>query len=159
MLGYPRYYIEWHTTAAPQAGMNQLLSIICNGVLDQLPELKVVILETGVAWLPWFMWRLDQQYRECRLEVPWVKRLPSEHMRDSVRLSTQPMGDVKPAHLQQLIEMTDSDRMYMFATDYPHYDADSVDQVLPGALPEALRQRIRYQNALETYPRLKDLAA
>lgn len=157
VLGYPRYYIEWHTTAAPQAASNQLLSLICNGVFDQYPELKVVLLETGVAWVPWFMWRLDQQYRELRVEVPWVKRLPSEHMRDSVRISTQPMGDVKPKHFEQLVEMTDSDRMFMFSTDYPHYDADSVDRVLPGVLPEGLRQRIRYQNALETYPRFKNL--
>ena len=43
----------------------------------------------------------------------------------------------------------------MFATDYPHFDADSAD-VLAG-LPEALRNRIRYQNALDTYPRLRGI--
>lgn len=40
----------------------------------------------------------------------------------------------------------------MFATDYPQYDADSAT-VLDG-LPEALRSRIRCENALETFPRL-----
>jgi predicted TIM-barrel fold metal-dependent hydrolase len=153
VLGYPRYFIQWHTTAAPQAGMNQLLSLICNGVFDELPELKAVFLETGVGWVPWFMWRLDQQYRELRLEVPWVKRLPSEHMRDSVRVSTQPASDVKPADFARLVEMTDSDRIFVFSSDYPHYDADGTDRWLPG-LPEALRERLRYRNALETYARL-----
>jgi predicted TIM-barrel fold metal-dependent hydrolase len=153
-LGFPRYFIEWHAMAAPQAAMNQLVSLICNGVFDKYPQLKVAFLETGVAWVPWFMWRVDQQYRELRIQVPWVKRLPSDYLRDNVRLSTQPMGDMRTADFVKLVEMTESDRMYMFSTDYPHYDADTAAQVLPGSLPEALRLRIRYKNALETYPRL-----
>jgi uncharacterized protein len=159
VLGYPRYYIEWKTTAPPQAAQNQILSLIANGTFDKYPELKVVFLETGVAWVPWFMWRLDQQYRECRVEVPWIKRLPSDHMRDNVRLSTQPLADITPRQFQQLIEMVESERMFLFSTDYPHYDADDPDKALPSTLPEDLRNRVRYQNALETYPKLAGLGS
>jgi predicted TIM-barrel fold metal-dependent hydrolase len=154
VLGQPRYFIEWHTVAAPQANMNQLLSLICNGAFDRYPELKVVILETGVAWVPWFMWRLDENYRELKANVPWLKRLPSEHMRDSVRVSTQPMSEVTPEIFLRLVEMADTDRMYVFSSDYPHWDADSITPLLPPSLPQELRDRIRYRNALETYPRL-----
>ena len=28
LLGWPRYYIEWHTMAAPQAAQNQVMSLI-----------------------------------------------------------------------------------------------------------------------------------
>jgi predicted TIM-barrel fold metal-dependent hydrolase len=156
ILGFPRYYIEWHTLASPQVGMGQLVSLICNGVFDQFPDLKVAFLETSIGWVPWLMWRLDQQYREVRHEIPWVKRLPSEHMRDSVRFSTQPASDIKPQHLVKLIEMAGTERMFMFSTDYPHYDADSLDNVLTKAIPEALRNRIRYENAMETYPRIAE---
>jgi predicted TIM-barrel fold metal-dependent hydrolase len=134
-----------------------LLSLIANGLFDRLEGLKVALLETGVAWVPWFMWRLDQQYRELRLDTPWIKRLPSEHMRDSVRISTQPLGDIKASHFKQLIEMSDAESMYVFSTDYPHYDADSADAVLPRSLGEDLVDRIRFKNALETYPRLPAL--
>jgi predicted TIM-barrel fold metal-dependent hydrolase len=103
------------------------------------------------------MWRADAQYREGRLEVPWVKRLPSEHLRDNIRISTQPIGDVKARDFAKIVEMADLERVFVFSTDYPHYDADSVDVFK--ALPEELRRRIRYQNALETYPRLAHLAA
>lgn len=154
LLGFPRYYIEWHTVVAPHAGQNQLLSIIVNGTFEKLPELKVVLLETGVTWLPWFIWRLDQQYRELRSEVPWVKRLPSEWIRDNVRLSTQPLNDVSPKQFKQLVELVDTERVFMFSTDYPHYDADSVDRTVPGSLGD-LSARVRWRNALETYPRLK----
>jgi predicted TIM-barrel fold metal-dependent hydrolase len=159
VLGYPRYFIEWHTTAAPLAGVNQLVSLIFNGVFDKYPDLHLVLLETGVAWVPWLMWRLDEQYRELRKEVPWVKRLPSAVMRDNVRVATQPMGDVKPDLFARLVEMSESERMFVFATDYPHYDADSADQTLPRSLPAELQERIRWRNAVESYPRLEKLSA
>ena len=53
--------------------------------------------------------------------------------------------------------MSDSERIFTFASDYPHYDADSVDVVLGRAVPEELRERVRWRNALETYPRLPGL--
>jgi predicted TIM-barrel fold metal-dependent hydrolase len=158
VLGYPRYHFEWHCLAAPQACTNQLLSFIANGTFEALPELRIVFLETGVAWLPWFMWRADQQYKELRHEIPWVKRLPSEHIRDNVRVSTQPMSDISPQQFLKLVEMADSDRVHLFATDYPHYDADSPSIALPGVLPADLRDRLRFKNALETFPRLAGLA-
>jgi predicted TIM-barrel fold metal-dependent hydrolase len=157
VLGWPRYYIEWHTLAAPQAAQNQLVSLICQGTFDRNPDLKVIMLEAGVSWVQWLIWRLDQQYRELRSNVPWVKRLPSEHIRDNVRAATQPMTEVTTEQFRMLVEMTDTERVYVFATDYPHYDADSASAVLPGTLPEELRQRVRYRNAIETYPRLRGL--
>ena len=45
LLGWPRYYIEWHTMAAPQAAQNQLISLICQRTSSTaIPELKVAIL-------------------------------------------------------------------------------------------------------------------
>jgi predicted TIM-barrel fold metal-dependent hydrolase len=157
VLGFPRYFIEWHTLAPPQCNQAQVVSFICNGTFDKYPDLKLVVLETGVAWLPWLMWRLDQQYRELRANVPWVKRLPSEHIRDNVRFTTQPATDVPTEDFVKLVEMVDSEDVWIFATDYPHYDADEVDMVLSGGLPAGLRDKIRYQNALATYPRLRGL--
>jgi predicted TIM-barrel fold metal-dependent hydrolase len=75
-------------------------------------------------------------------------------MRDSVRISTQPLGEIKTKEIVQLVEATGGERMFMFSSDYPHYDADTGPNVLSSALPEDLRRRIRHGNALETYPRL-----
>jgi predicted TIM-barrel fold metal-dependent hydrolase len=157
LLGFPRYFIEWHTLAAPGCAQNQIVSLMFNGVFDEFPELKVVMLEGGVSWVPWLIWRMDQQYRELRANVPWVKRLPSEHIRDSVRISTQPMTEVTAKEFEQLVEMSGTERVFVFATDFPHYDADSPQAVLSG-LSDELQQRIRYRNAIETYPRLSGLA-
>ena len=158
-LGYPRHVIQLATVGFPMATANQLVSLICNGVFDKYPQLRTVFLEAGVAWLPWLMWRLDHKYRELRVNVPWVKRLPSEHIRDNVRIATQPLGDLTADQFLTVIEMTETDRVFVFATDYPHYDSDTADAVLPGRLPNNIRQRIRHQNAIETYPRMANLNA
>lgn len=156
VLGFPRYFIEWHTLAAPGCAQNQIVSLVFNGVFDQLPELKVVMLESGISWVPWLVRRMDQQYRELRANAPWVKRLPSEHIRDSVRIATQPMTEVTAKEFDQLVEMSDLSRVYVFATDFPHYDADS--QGVLSAVSDELQQRVRWQNAVETYPKLAGLA-
>jgi len=69
------------------------------------------------------------------------------------------MSDVDPGHFVRLVEMTDTDRVFMFSSDYPHYDADSASRVLSKAIPQELRERIRFRNAVETYPRLQGLIA
>jgi uncharacterized protein len=151
-IGHPRYFIEWHTLAPPQASMCQLTSILFNGLFDKYEGLKIVLLEAGVSWLPWYMRRADQQYRELRANTPWVKRLPSEHIRDHVRMSTQPMTEVNAQQFTRMVAETGTEHVYMFATDYPHYDADSAS-ILAG-LGDELRERIFFRNAVETFPRL-----
>ncbi len=155
VLGWPRYYIGWHSMAAPQAAMNQTMSLIVNGTFDRYPELRVSMLEAGVTWLPWLMWRLDAQFKELRSGTPWVKRLPSEHIRSNVRAATQPITEVTPGQFEKLIDLTQTQDVYVFSTDYPHFDADSGD-VLAG-LGDELQAKIRYQNALDSYPRLRRL--
>jgi predicted TIM-barrel fold metal-dependent hydrolase len=150
LFNYPNYFIEWHSSV-PHAGMAHIMSLIFGGVLEQFPDLKVAVLETGYTWLPHLMWRLDQQYRGLRIEVPWLKKLPSQYIREQVKLSTQPAEEVDTSHFLQLIDMMGSDRILMFSTDYPHFDFDSPLRALPPRLPEELRNRIVRQNAIDFY--------
>ncbi|WCB93352.1 hypothetical protein DSM104299_02065 [Baekduia alba] len=146
-IGYPRYFMEWHVAAIPQTMMCQMASLICNGVFDALPTLKVVMLETGITWIPHFMWRMDLHYRELRSEIPWVKRLPSEILRESLAVGTQPIEDLTKAEFMQLLDQMGTDRMLMFATDYPHWDADSPTRGLPPGVPDEIRHNILSGNA------------
>jgi len=155
ILGYPRYFIEWHTLASPQAHMGQLTSLLFNGTFDAFPDLKLVILESDVGWLPWLTKRMDQHYRELRSNVPWLKHKPSHYVRNNVRFSTQPLNDITAAEFAEMIEKHGLEDVYMFSTDYPHWDSEGPEVIQ--ALPEALRNRVRYQNALATFPRLADL--
>src|SRR6266852_5256415 len=156
--GWPSYYIEDHT-AMSQAFQAQVVSLVCEGVFEEFPELKVVLLEGGFGWLPGLMWRLNKNWKGLRREVPWVKRLPSETIRAQIRLSTQPMEEPEnPRHFEMLLEMIGSDEMLMFATDYPHWDFDAPDQAFPIRLPAALEGKIFSENARAVY-RLPQVAS
>jgi uncharacterized protein len=146
----PRYFIEWHT-CYPQAFMSQATSVICNGIFDKWPELKLVLLECSFTWVPHLMWRMDTNYRSLRMEVPWMKRMPSEYFHENVRCATQPMEEPDPKHLLQCVEMIGNDEFLLFATDYPHWDFDSPHRAFPHTFSKELKQKILYGNAKKLY--------
>lgn len=150
-VGLPPYYIEWHTSIC-QAWQSQLVGLVCHGVFDKFPELRVAMIESSWTWVPSTMWRLDHNYRSLRREVPWVKRMPSEYIREQVRFTTQPMEYPEdPKHLYQMFEMIGSDDFLIFSTDYPHWDFDDPRHVFPSTFPKDLRKRILADNARNFY--------
>ena len=129
-----------------------LNSLISEGVFVEFPRLKVVLMESGVTWLPGWMWRANKTWRGVRAEVPWLEKSPSEIVREHVRLTVQPF-DAPPRadQLQRIIEEIGSDEMLLFSTDYPHWHFDGND-ALPDGLPESLMRKILVDNPLKTYP-------
>lgn len=149
--GWPSYYIEDHT-AMSQAFETQLVSLVCEGVFSEWPELRVVLIEGGFAWLPALLWRLDKNWRGLRDEVPWLTERPGDIVRRQVRATTQPMEEPDDVeHLTQILDMIGVDEFLLFSTDYPHWDFDAPDRALPSKLPAALRQRILVDNAVQLY--------
>ncbi len=155
-IGFPRNWIEWHTNF-PQAMISQLTSLLFNGTFDAYPDLKIVCLEAGFTWLPYWMARMDRQYMEFRHTVPWVKRKPSTYIAKHIRLATQPMEELSKQQFMTILDLVGSDEVLVFSTDYPHSDADQVASVLPAGVPDALRTKVLRGNALGTYPRLSGL--
>jgi predicted TIM-barrel fold metal-dependent hydrolase len=147
---YLRYYVAWRS-AHPQAYMNQVISLITNGVFDKFPDLKVAMIEGGFEWVPFMMNRMDAAYKGLRQETPWVKRMPSDYFRDNMRFSTQPWHDISAKHLLSIIDMMGSEDMLMFSTDYPHWDFDAPKRTLPPKISKELQNKILYENARELY--------
>ncbi len=149
--GRPSYYIEDHAGMS-QAFHAQVISLVCEGVFEQFPDLKIVLIEGGFAWLPPLIWRLDAAYRRLRAETPHLKRPPSDYIRKHFWITTQPMEEpTKPAQFHQLLEQLDMSDRLIFATDYPHWDFDAPDQAFPVRLDPALEQRIMTENAKALY--------
>ena len=148
--GTPTYYVEWHTGLS-QVFQANVISLVCHGVFERFPRLKVVLTEGGLGWIPDVLWRLDKNVKGLRDEVPWVKRLPSEYVADHVRFTTQPLPEPKRRHhLHVLCEIAQAERTLMFSSDYPHWDFDDPRHALT-ALPAEIRQRVMVDNAVETY--------
>lgn len=152
--GYHSYYIEWHTLV-PQAFMSQLVSLVCNGVLDRYPTLKVVMVEGGFSYIPHLLWRLDQQYRQLRVEVPWVLRRPSESIREQVFFATQPIEEVGAAEVERIVEQIGTEDRLCFSSDYPHWDFDSPQEAIPAGVSENLKRKILHDNAVSLYSKIK----
>jgi predicted TIM-barrel fold metal-dependent hydrolase len=148
--GFPTHYIEWHTCLS-LGFQAHLVSFLTEGVFERFPEFKIVLVEGGVSWLAPLMWRLDAEYKALRYEVPWLKRKPSEYLRDHVRITSQPLERPdNDTYLLQIFEMMDAEHIVMFSSDYPHWDFDSPTRAFP-KLPESLRRRIFFENAHELY--------
>lgn len=148
--GYMRYFIEWHTGIC-QAWMTQLISLIGSGVFSRFKDLRVAMIEGGFTWVPHLMSRFDQQYRQLRVEVPWVEKFPSQYIRDHVRFSTQPMEQMTAKQFLDVIDWMGSDELLMFSSDYPHWDFDSPEECFPSGIPETLRRKILFENAAAFY--------
>jgi uncharacterized protein len=157
-LGWPSWYVEDYCANA-QGFQAQVASLVCEGVFAKYPKLKVVLLESGVTWLPAFLWRLTKFWRGVRAEVPWVDRPPWEIVRDQLRLTIAPFdGPAEPDAVARLIDQLQSDDMLLFASDFPHWQFDG-DDIMPAGIPQKLHGKIKRDNALATYPRLTAAAA
>jgi predicted TIM-barrel fold metal-dependent hydrolase len=154
-LGWPTWYIEDYASQS-QGFQSQVASLICEGVFAKHPGLKVVLIESGVTWLPGFLWRFGKFWRGLRTEVPWVDRAPWQIVRDHFRLTIQPFDAPDlPETVQRAVEHLRSDDILLYASDYPHWEFDG-DAVMPDGISPALRRKFAVDNPLATYARLKE---
>jgi uncharacterized protein len=153
-LGWPSYYLEDYVSQA-QGFAAALNSLVTEGVFNKFPALKVVLIESGITWLPASLWRLDKTWRGVRAETPWLETVPTEIVRQHVRLTLQPF-DAPPTEQQvtAILEQLGSDKMLLFSSDYPHWHFDG-DDAMPGGVPADLLRKICVENPLDTYPRLR----
>lgn len=148
--GFPTRYIEWHTGLI-QGFQAHLTSMVCEGVFQKFPKLKVVLVEGGISWIVPLMWRLDKNWKALRSTVPWLDRKPSEVIRDHVFLTTQPIEEPdNHEHLVQLFNMFDAKKMLLFASDFPHWDGDTPQFALRG-FDADFKHHVMAQNAIDLF--------
>lgn len=148
--GYPGTYFGRHVLNAASF-QGQVVSMVLEGVFAKFPELKLVLVEGGFSWMPYIRWRLDKNWKALQEQVPWLERPPSEYITEHIRLTTQPIpepGD--PGQLLDLFDMIDADETMMFASDYPHWDADDPLYAFPN-MSDSLSRAIFAENARKLY--------
>ena len=147
-VGSPETYFEEYT-ATPQLFAAHVMSLIVEGVFDRWPDLRVSLVESGVSWLPTWMWKLDTDWRSSRREIPWVRESPSHYVRRHFRLTTQPF-DGPASTIPDILEQLGSDDVLMYSSDYPHRHGSSSDALLP-LLSPAQRAKVLFGNAWDFY--------
>jgi predicted TIM-barrel fold metal-dependent hydrolase len=128
-----------------------LTNMVVNGIPERFPRLKLIWMESGIAWVPFVMQRLDNEYMMRSSEAPLLKRKPSEYMREFY-YTQQPLERSDLGMLQAAFEMIRAETQLLYASDYPHWDFDLPSSIydLP-FLSEAAKRRILGGNAIELF--------
>lgn len=149
-VGAVSYNHEFRVSISLRA-VNQITSLIYEGVFDRFPTLKFVFVEFASNWVLPLLWRMDKYWEARRADIPWVKRKPSEYVYDHIRFSTQPLDYPEDtSELSKLLTWMDAGRILLFSTDYPHWTFDDPKFVMKH-LPKDQRARIMYENSVELY--------
>lgn len=148
---HPNFRTLNHSAAFPMELMQAMGALIVGGVLERFPGLRVGFLEGNCGWLPWWLDRLDDQWKkygggeEIRLSAK-----PSEYFRRQCFIGT----DVDEELLAVTIDKVGDDNIVM-SVDYPHADGPFPNGIkefleLPGVGRDSKR-KIMWQNCLRLY--------
>jgi uncharacterized protein len=117
-------FIAVHALGFAWFNILHMTNWLVNGLPERFPKLKVCWVESGLAWVPFLMQRLDNEWMMRSSEVPLLKRKPSDYMRE-MYYSTQPMEMVNNREALELtFKMIHAETQLMYSSDYPHWDMD-----------------------------------
>jgi len=145
--GLPSTFAEYKALGG-QAMMTHAVSLITEGVFDRHPGLRVLLLGSGAAWLPGYLWRMDYWWKTNKLEAPWMTMPASEYFLRHMRITTY--GLEWPREPERLIRALSTvpgiDDILIYASGYPNADFEDPDGIA-AKLPEAWREKVMHQNA------------
>jgi uncharacterized protein len=144
-------FISVHAIGFVFYNMVHLTNWIMNGLPERFPKLKVLWIESGLAWLPFMMQRLDNEYMMRTSEAPALKRRPSDYMRDMF-CASQPMEMTDMAAIELTFRMIKAETQLLYSSDYPHWDFDLPSTIydLP-FLSEQAKRNILDGNAIRVF--------
>lgn len=161
---HPQTFVGWvDTTFESYANLSnafqaQIVSLVFSGIFERCPDLRFAITESGWTWLPAVMWKMDQEWKAFRREVPWISEPPSAYVRRHFRFVTAP-ADLPPtdAELADVVRQLGSDELLMYGSDFPHVHEAGAAERLLGVLDAEQARRMLWSNARECYTRLDAL--
>jgi len=93
-----------------------VVNVICSGMLERFPELKIVSVESGAGWIPFILEALDYEMSEnAPNDRAALSLLPSEYFKRQIYATTW----FERTNLAQLVAAVGEDNI-MFETDFPH---------------------------------------
>ncbi|MFI9402969.1 amidohydrolase family protein [Nocardia sp. NPDC052316] len=140
-----------HAMSFVTCNMTHLSNWLFNGLPERFPKLKVIWIESGLAWIPFMMQRLDHEFLLRSSDAPLLTKFPSEYMREMFYTS-QPLEVLHPKALAQTLEMMDAEHTLLYSSDWPHWDFDPPARIMTiEGLSETARNNILGRNAQRLY--------
>ena len=116
-------FIGMHALAFVLCNLVHMTNWVLNGLPERFPKLKTIWIESGLAWIPFLMQRLDHEYLMRTSEAPLLRKVPSEYMRE-MYYTSQPMETDHPKALELTFEMIHAETQLLYSSDWPHWDFD-----------------------------------
>ena len=112
-------------------------ALVCDGLFDRFPRLKVAIVESGAGYVRYLMDRMDEKYARFANLNP-LRRRPSEYVRDNFWFVMDPSEGSIDAQCDLVGE-----GQFLWGSDYPHIDshANAVAEVHAALAPMSERRR------------------
>lgn len=123
---YGRFVDSYATLHALEFAFDVMFAaatIVCGGVLERFPRLRVLLLEAGAAWGPYLFERLDEHYEKRPGEMK-ISQAPSAFLAEG-RLVVSCEAE---RHLPHALRGLGAQSV-VYASDYPHWDAEFPDTV------------------------------
>ena len=114
-------FISVHALGFVFYNMVHMTNWIINGLPERFPKLKVIWIESGLAWVPFLMQRLDSEYLMRSSEAPLLKRRPSDYMREMF-YTTQPLETSNLKLTEAAFDAVNAESQLLFSSDWPHWD-------------------------------------
>jgi predicted TIM-barrel fold metal-dependent hydrolase len=161
------FHAIYHQSERMFEGMNKFLSVhalgfifynlvhitnmVINGIPERFPKLRLLWIESGLAWIPFLMQRLDNEYMMRSSEAPLLRKLPSDYMRE-MYYTSQPIENGDLELLEMTLKKINAETQLLFSSDYPHWDFNLPSTIydLP-FLTEDAKRRILGKNAWDLF--------
>ena len=92
----------WTFTVEATELMQSFCSFFQGTVFDRFPDLKVLILESGCLWMPYFLKRMDEVYELIGFTTD-LKNKPSDYFNERGWISMEPDDDTGRAATAKLM--------------------------------------------------------
>jgi predicted TIM-barrel fold metal-dependent hydrolase len=148
-VGFFRRSSEYNTYT-PLNAIYHVASFIAEGVLDRLPELRIVCGEGALSVFVPILWRMNKDWRSAREEIPWVTKMPEEYVRHGVRFVLHRADLPRREIAREWWEIANVKDLAIYGGNYPFGDYLPPDEAVAAVGAEAAT-RVMLENARTLY--------
>lgn len=116
-------FLSMHALSFTHYNQIHVTNWLINAMPERFPRIKMLWVESGLAWIPFLMQRLDHEVLMRPSEAPGLKRLPSEYMKE-MYYTTQPMERTDMKLLEASMYSFNAETQLLYSSDWPHWDWD-----------------------------------